>query len=417
MTENTTSNPNILGSSQGGRYLGENVLILPAQGNGLAVKSRDSVVVVDAGPGGKVTRKMIAMLRDWTDLPVQSLCYSHGHPGYNDGIPLWLADAEERGHSRPMLVAQENLVRRYDRYRETSNLQNILNRIQFPQLQINQAADVLVSPTVTFKDRMVLSSADQEIILLAAPSETDDVLALWLPQEKILYAGAALPGTTIPNIGTPLRTQRLTIRWAETLEMMADLKPEVVVTEFGDVIEGVEQVSKILGTSSRALRWMREQVVTYMNQGLTDLEIIHTLQYPDELFDWDWMRERYGAMDYIVRDIYREENGWWDRNATSLHPAHPDEVADAIAHAITDKDAVLAQARLLVEQGNTQLAMHVVDLLALVPGDDPRLQEARSFKAELCSRRGAEVRPYVSKALFESYGRLIASGRRRWSEK
>ncbi len=40
--------------------------------------------------------------------------------------------------------------------------------------------------------------------LLWAPSEVDDALEVWLPEEGILYGGAATPGDMIPTIGTPL---------------------------------------------------------------------------------------------------------------------------------------------------------------------------------------------------------------------
>ena len=53
------------------------------------------------------------------------------------------------------------------------------------------------------------------------------------------------------------------------------------------------------------------------------------ITYPPELFDHPWMRPVYGDPDYIVRDLYREENGWWDRNPTTLHPASPTGSGDA----------------------------------------------------------------------------------------
>lgn len=414
--ELTTSNADILASTEGGRKIGENILILPAQGNALAIKTSAGVTIVDAGPGGSVTRNMIALLREWTQLPVKHICYSHGHAGYNNGVPVWVAHAEERGDAAPMQIAQHNLLARYQRYRETSQLQSVLNRIQFPQMPSSDARKTLIDPTLTFDDSMVLPETQGRIVIFAAPSETDDALCLWFAAEKVLYAGAALPGTTIPNIGTPLRTQRLAVRWAESLDRMIALAPRVLITEFGEIIEGEAEVLHVLTTTARALRWLREQVVARMNRGMTDVEIIHDLDYPDELFNWNWMRERYGAKDYIVRDIYRQENGWWDRNATSLHPAHPDDSARVIAAAISDKQAVIEQAKQLAAAGNVQLALHVIDLIALAPDNEPWTQAARQVKHDLCLQRSKEVRPYVSKALYESYAQLIASGKRRWSE-
>jgi uncharacterized sulfatase len=153
-----------------------------------------------------------------------------------------------------------------------------------------------------------------------------------------------------------------------------------------------------------------------MNRGMGEIDIVHDLAPPPELFDQPWMRERYGAVSYIVRDLWREENGWWDRNPTTLHPARPDDAASAALSAIADRGAVLARARELAEAGETQLALHVVDLLALAPGDAPDLQEARALKAELCRKRAGEIAPYVSKALYQTSAARLEAGRRRWDE-
>lgn len=405
----------VLAGAEGLRALDDDVLILPAQGNALAVRTDRGVVLVDSGPGGGATARMIRGLRDWTDAPLRAICFSHGHAGYNDGLRDWLAHAADRGDPAPALIAQANLPRRQARYRETEGLQRLLNGIQFPQFRPSRPSEVLVDPTVTFATELTLAGAP-EIRLIAAPSETDDALALWMPAKRLLYAGAAFPGTTIANVGTPLRTLRLTIRWAETLERLAALGAETLVQEFGRVIEGAEAVRERLLGTAEGLRWLRREVTDRMNRGMTEAEILHDLSPPPALFDKPWMRERYGAVDYIVRDLWREENGWWDRNPTSLHPAHPDAAAEAVLSALPDRGAVLARARTLAEAGRVQLALHVIDLLALAPGDAPEVVEARALKAALCRRRAEQVEPYVSKALYDSSAALLESGRRRWAE-
>jgi len=414
--EADATSTNILKGAAGAQQLTDRVMILPAQGNALAVQSGDGIVLVDSGTGRGATAKMISILRDWTDLPVTAICYSHGHAGYNDGVTDWIAHCRERGEPAPELVGHANVRPRYDRYRETAGLQDRLNRMQFPQFKLAPSGEKLVDPTVEFFDHLVLREKESRIELLWAPSETDDVLALWLPEEKILYAGAAFPGTTLPNVGTPLRTQRLTIRWAETLDLLDGLGAETLIQEFGPVIEGADQVHERLGQTAVALRWLRAEVVKRMNRGMNDLEIIHDLDCPPELFDQPWMRERYGAIEYLVRDIFREENGWWDRNPTNLHPAHPDAAAAAVLEALGDPAGIIARARELAWAGETQLALHVIDLVALAPGDDPIVQEARDLKAELCDERGTQIRPYVSKALYTTSARLLKDGKRRWSE-
>ena len=81
------------------------VWTLGGQGNSLAVSTGEGIVLVDAGPGGEITARMIACLRECTDLPLSHIVYSHGHMGYNNGVRDWLIDAYERGHPAPLVVA------------------------------------------------------------------------------------------------------------------------------------------------------------------------------------------------------------------------------------------------------------------------------------------------------------------------
>jgi uncharacterized sulfatase len=387
--------------------LAPGVHVLQGQGNCLAVETDAGVVLVDAGPGARRTDKMIATLRERTDAPVHAICYSHGHMGYNAGVPQWLAHAEERGDPAPRLVAHQNLVHRYRRYRETGDLQKRLAEIQFRMpLGTISGPVALTDPTETFTDQLTLTSAGRTVQLLWAPSETDDAIALWLPDDGVLYGGAAVIHS-IPNVGTPLRSLRDPVRWADTLEKLAGLCPELVVREFGPPIRGRDEAQSVLGKTAEALRWLRREVVARMNRGMNVEQLLDDLDYPDELFAQPWMAPIYGCAEYIARDIYRAENGWWDRNPTSLHPASPDAAAAAVLSAIPDRRALIDRARELAAAGDIQLALHVIDVLALAPGDDPDVAEARSLKAGWLRERAKSVTSFVSQSLYLSSANLI----------
>ena len=122
------------------------------------------------------------------------------------------------------------------------------------------------------------------------------------------------------------------------------------------------------------------------------------------------MSPLYGHPEYIVRDIFRKETGWWDRNPTNLHPAHPDAAGAAVLSAISDRGAVLERARQLRDGGEPQLAMHVIDVLALAPGDDPEVVEARQLKSELCKILAVSAESFVSQSLYVSTARIIGKG-------
>ena len=147
-----------------------------------------------------------------------------------------------------------------------------------------------------------------------------------------------------------------------------------------------------------------------MNEGLNERGILARIRFPYELFGVEWMKPTYGDPGYIVRDIYRSENGWWDRNPTSLHPEAPEAIGRAVADAISDKRGVITHARSLAQGGQWQLALHVIDLLATADGDAPEIAEARSLKAEWLRERARQVPSYVSRNLYRVGADMIEQG-------
>ena len=417
ITEPSKKKGGVLAGELAGQTLTDGIHVLPGQGNTLAIETDAGIVLVDAS-GYSHVDAMIAALREHTDSPVHAIVYSHGHHGYNAAVDRWQQHNADRGDAPARLIGHELVVKRTARYRETAELQTRMLAIQFnsrrnvPLETLGQGL-ALHDLTETFSDTMTVVSGSRRVEVIWAPSEVDDALVVWLPDDGMLFGGAATPGFTIPNIGTPLRTQRFTIRWAETLERLAELGATKLVTEFGPLIEGDAINEQLLATAS-ALRWLRDEVVQRMNAGMSEHEILADMTYPPEMFDKPWMRPTYGAPDYIVRDLYREENGWWDRNPTTLHPAPPAEAAAAVRSAV-DPATVLARARELAAAGDTQLALHVIDLLALDSGDAPELVEARALKAELCNTRATEVEPYVSRSCYRSTARLLDNGHTSWT--
>jgi len=203
-------------------------------------------------------------------------------------------------------------------------------------------------------------------------------------------------------VGTPLRTQRDDVRWADTLDKLIALRPEVLIPSYGKPIKGEEEIQKMLNNMADGLRYLRKEVVDRMNQGMTDVEILHDITYPPEYFEHPWSQPIYGCPDMIVRDIYRSENGWWDRNPTNLHPADPGQSATAVADAIADKKRVLQKTIELKDSGEIQTALHVIDTLALAPGTAGEIGEAKKLKSELLHLRSKDVPSVVSTNLYLS---------------
>ena len=402
----------ILIYDEGTEVVAPGIWILRGQGNSMVFELDVGLVIVDTGPGSRVTTGMIKALREVSDAPVHAICFSHGHLGYNNGLPLWLEHARSRGEPVPRTIAHANVSHRVARYRETMALQEQIAEIQFRR-ESGALRGKFPSqlPCESFEQALVIGDPQgRHIELLWAPSETDDAIAVWVPSQRILYGGPAVIDST-PNVGTPFRTQRDTVRWAETLERLAALRPVLAIREFGPPLVGEEDIQHVLGQTAKALRWVRTEVVRLMNAGMSERQMLAAIDFPPELFDVPWMQATYGDPRWIARDVFRSENGWWDRNPTSLHPASPEDAGAALAEAITDKQAVLAHACQLADQGKTQLALHVIDLLATLACAGPEIEEARRLKAIWMRKRASELKSFISKSVYHSAAQMLCEGR------
>lgn len=371
----------------------------PQAGWLVTITTGSGLVQIDCGDQAAAS---IAAIRARLDDPFYAIVFSHGHQRYNLAARDWVLAAVRRDGRVPRVIAHENVTRRQRRYLESQGLQNriIERQFRYPTGTFDGRTFEFLEPTETFAASLTVDTPDRTIDVVWAPSETDDAVAVWLREDRILYGGpACIP--FLPNVGSPQRSLRDPLRWADTLDRLAGYPAELLIREFGPPLEGRADILEYLNSTSAALRWCHRTVVELMNEGYNSHEIVNMVEYPPEIFDKPWLADGYTSRAHVLRDVYRSQFGWWeDQNPTSLNPAHPADVAREVRAAIVEPAAVVQHARALAERGDVHLALHVVDLLALGSGVDPLTMDARSLKADLCRRAAALDTSYVSQSLY-----------------
>lgn len=365
----------------------------------VTIETDGGLVQIDTGDQAPTS---LAAIRSRTAAPFTDIVFSHGHQRYNLGARDWVLDCVRTTGRVPRVIGHENVARRQRRYQESNGLQNRLLERQFryPKGSLDGRQFPFTTPTHTFRDMFVIDAPGRRIEVHHAPSETDDAVAVWLPDDKVLYGGpACIP--FFPNVGSPQRPVRDPVRWADTLDRLAKFPAEVLICEFGEPFRGAEAVQEYLASTATALRWCHHTVVELMNEGHNIAEIVNMVEFPQEIFGKPWLMEGYTSLEHVLRDVYRTQFGWWeDLNPTSLHPAHPTDVARELRAAIADPQAVIDRARALMEAGDLQLGLHVIDLLALGTADDPAVAEAKRLKAEMCRLSALANPSYVTQSLY-----------------
>lgn len=379
------------------------VYCITSFGNVGFVTTGEGVVVVDTAVH-QLGEIILRDIRKITDEPIHSVIYTHGHYDHAFGVSALLRDAEERGDPKPRIIAHENVVRRFNRYRELQGQQEFINRIQFSVPEgMTAVPREYHYPDVTYHDRFSFRLGDFTFELRFGMGETDDATWVWIPERKIVFSGDFIIWSC-PNIGNPFKVQRYETEWADALEQMAALHPDILVPGHGPVIRG-EKIQKVCLNTARALRYLHEEVVKRLNQGAWIEQILDEVKLPEDLARKAYLAPIYGCPAFIIHGIHRRYAGWYDGNPSHLFPSKTSEIAREVASLAGGPEALLSRAKALKEAGEIQLALHLVDFVLDNP-ETSDLSEAHSLKADLLEARASVEPSFIARNIFTRGARL-----------
>ena len=219
------------------------------------------------------------------------------------------------------------------------------------------------SPDILVEDRLTLREGDRKFELLAVPGgETLDSLAVWLPEERIVFTGNMLGPAwlNIPNLNTVRGDKpRSALEFIRSVDRIRSLRPELLVTGHGDPIEGEAQIEEGLGRIRDAVQSTLDQTIAGMNAGKDIHTLMREVRVPDELEIAEW----HGKTAWNVKAIWHEYAGWFHYDSTtSLYDVPPGAVAGDLVR-LAGAEALADAARDHVEAGRPLEALHLLDIL------------------------------------------------------
>ena len=110
--------------------VGDGTAFVPSFANVSAFTTGDGLVLVDTGSAffAQVVHEQI---RRWTPERLDTAVYSHGHVDHVFGVPVFEAEAADKGWPAPRVLAHEALPHRFDRYILTAGYNGVINARQF----------------------------------------------------------------------------------------------------------------------------------------------------------------------------------------------------------------------------------------------------------------------------------------------
>ena len=206
--------------------------------------------------------------------------------------------------------------------------------------------------------------AGVELELVAAPGETDDQLYVWLPKEKIVFAGDNFYQSW-PNV-YPLRgTARRSVRnWIASLDKMIAETPMHLVG--GHTSPILDSGLEVLINYRDALKWVHDRTIEGAKKFMTPDELVAYAALPQKLAELDYLADYYGSVEGTVRDMYAQDLGWFDGDVLNLHREAPIKESERMASLVGGVEILMEKAKVAMESGDplgaAKLVRHVIRL-------------------------------------------------------
>jgi glyoxylase-like metal-dependent hydrolase (beta-lactamase superfamily II) len=229
--------------------LGDGVYGFTAEGdpNSGVVVGDDCALVFDAQATPKQAQRVIDRVREVTDKPVKYVVLSHYHA-------VRVLGASAYG-------AQEIICSRltYDLILERGEQDWASEVGRFPRL-FEDAASVpgLTWPTLTFETSLTLFLGSRRVDLMhLGKGHTAGDTVLWLPYEKIMFAGDLVEAGATPYTGDAHLRE-----WPTTLDHLEALGPQQMLPGRGDALISEARVNEALAGTRGFIRDLYASVET-----------------------------------------------------------------------------------------------------------------------------------------------------------
>lgn len=341
------------------------------------IEGNDSLTVIDTTETTSAAENILAEFRKLSSKPIKRIILTHSHRDHISGASVF-----SEGQDVPIIAShlfKSDLVD-VDENQIAAN--KSLMRRTMMQFGIGLTNEERISLGVGPGDRPMQGMGagfipPSEIIhedcsidldgikaeLIHAPGETEDHLVVWLPDHNILFCGDNWYHA-FPNLyairGTAYRDFQ---KWADSLGLMAELKPEVLAPGHTRPVFGQGDVQDVLISTRDAILHIMRETANGMDQGLSLDDICASLKLPDDLAAKPWLQEFYGKITWSARAFAVGILGWYDGNPTNLTSMSSHERATEMVELAGSVDALFEKAK---TTDNLHWRLELCDLLLVL---------------------------------------------------
>ncbi|MFO1013320.1 MAG: alkyl sulfatase dimerization domain-containing protein [Caulobacteraceae bacterium] len=367
--------------------------------NSIMVVGRTGVVIIDTLDSLDEARKVWAAFEPLAGgRPVVAIIYTHNHNDHINGASAFplapggkiiaqaslMAEAAKwNGVAAPAIAARA--ARMFGPFLPRGET-GVVNAGIGPGLTAFRGGMGFVPPNTTFDEALDITLGGERFQIRHAPGETDDQLFVWLPDRRVL-----MPGDNIyrafPNLYTIRGTSyRDPVKWADSLDRMRALGAVALVPSHTRPVTGEATIRALLTDYRDAIRFVHDQTVRWMNQGLSPDEVVERVRLPQRLAANPFLAEHYGTVEWSVRSIFAGYMGWFGGDAAFLSSDPPKTRAQEIVDLAGGGAPALAQAQKAFDEGRYKWAAELCAYIAMA--DDAQAPAARALEARALRQLG-----------------------------
>jgi alkyl sulfatase BDS1-like metallo-beta-lactamase superfamily hydrolase len=245
---------------------------------------------------------------------------------------------------------------------------------------------------------------------LTPSTEAPAEMNLYFPDLKLLDL-AENASATQHNILTPRGALvRDAKAWAdyltESIRLYGD-RSDILITSHAWPRFGRPVIGDYLGKHRDAYKYLHDQTVRLMNDGLLPAEIANRLKLPEAL-DREWYnRGYYGTVSFNSRAVYQRYMGWYDANPVHLAPLEPADEAARYVAMMGGAAKVLAAAQAAYDAGDDRWAGELANRLVMADAND---RAARELLARVHDRQGAAAESAIWRNMYLTASQELRDG-------
>ena len=249
------------------------------------ILTREGVVLIDSGHNPTDSREVLEAVKKLTSLPIRFVINTEVHPDHTTGNFVF---------SPPAVVINHQGAS--DAMRKAEN-PNRFNTLSAQSAEMREAAQGyrLITPQIEYHEKTTLRLGERTFELLYlrnAHSEADT--AVWLPNERVLFAASV----AIPNSINNIRPFVTIPEMLAAVKMMKALNPEVVIPGHGSF-----GTTEIFDDTERYYGLLLERVGVMVREGKSLDQIQQELRMP-EYATWSYQ----DRMPSNIEAAYRAVN-------------------------------------------------------------------------------------------------------------